>query len=190
MKRVYIYLIAISFAILGASCHGKNGNKENQALSERQELERLYHIADSIYYKCGRIDTGAFSRFISKATLFVDAHPDDTISPVMLYRAGIGSMILAKAADGQILTAEYCKKAIAIFDKFQKTYPDNPKADFCFYQRGIIYDDILGDWNSAEVEYKDFINRHKDDSLAIQLSQYIELLGKSEEEINKTLNIK
>lgn len=153
-------------------------------------MEHLYHIADSIYYKCGRIDTGAFSRFINKATLFVDSHPDDTIAATMLYRAGIGSMILAKAADGQVSTGEYCKKAIAIFNKFQKTYPDNPSADLCFYQRGVIYDDILHDWNSAEVEYKDYINRHKEDSLAIELSQYIKLLGKSEEEIAEALDIK
>lgn len=186
-----IYALAICFAIAGAGCHGKKGNHTaNQVATERQELEQLYHIADSIYYKCGRIDTGAFSRFINKATLFVDAHPNDSIASIMLYRAGIGSMILAKASDGQIPTAEYCKKAIAIFNKFQKTYPDDPLSDFCFYQRGIIYDDILHDWNSAEVEYKDYINRHKEDSLAIKLSQYIQLLGKSEAEINEALGIK
>ena len=188
MKRICLYIIAFTLAITSISCQGGKSEKaQKQQLSDRQELEQLYHIADSIYYKCGRIDTAAFGKFINKATAFVEQYPQDTIAPAMLYRAGIGSMILAKAADGQVQTAHYCKKAIAIFDQFQKSYPNHPQADYCFYQRGIIYDDILGDWNSAEVEYKDFINRHKEDSLAIQLSEYIKLLGKSEDEIYQNI---
>lgn len=186
MNKHYIFLIFS--IILLVSCHNKNGNSKVKN-SDQQELDRLYHHADSLFYKCGRIDTAAFGQFIRKAQTFAEAYPLDAKAPEMLYRAGIGSMILAKAATNREETAEHAKTALAIFYKFQDQYPDDEHAKYCYYQRGIIYDDILGDWRSAEDQFRDFVNRYPDDSLATQLAQYIKLLGKNEEQIEETLNI-
>ncbi|MCQ2284075.1 MAG: hypothetical protein MJZ57_04150 [Bacteroidales bacterium] len=188
MKRLNFLLIAFCIVAFTA-CHKGNHKSSLGSKNDQKELLELYQHADSLYYKCGRIDTTAFAQFIQKAQAFADAHPKDAKAPEMLYRAGIGSMILAKAAPNREQTAKYAKIGLSIFYKFQETYPNDEHAKYCYYQRGVIYDDILGDWRSAEDQFRDFVNRYPNDSLAPQLEQYIKLLGKTESQIDETLNI-
>ncbi len=187
MKKVIpIILITLLFV----SCN-RNSKTENSVMSEeKQTLESAYRHADSLYAKCGRIDSAAFNEFISKTLDYVDKHPDDSLSPDMLYKAGVGSMILAKSAKNPVSRAENAKKGLAIYNQFQDLYPQHESAKLCYWQRAIIYDDILGDWRSAETEYRDFINRYPDDSLTPGFIQYLKILGKSPEEIEDQLNIK
>ena len=190
MKRIAFPIFLLAIAVLLGACHNKQGGEKKKFGSKQKDIVTLYNMADSIYYKEGRIDSLAFLRFIDKAVDFATNYPKDEISPDMLYRAGIGSMIIAKAAETSAQRATYCKKAIAIFNQFQETYPKHEKYKYCYYQRGIIYDDILGDTNSAEDQYREFINRYPDDPVAQELKEYIKLLGKSDEEIEQALNLK
>lgn len=177
----------VLFAACGPS-DSKEGNKKRLG-SKQRDLVELYNMADSVYYFNGRADTALFGRFIRKAVDFAKYYPNDKMSPEMLYRAGVGSMILAKSANDRDHTAQYAKQAIEIFNTYQSMFPDGEKAEFCYYQRGIIYDDILGDTRSAESEFRDYINRNPGDSLSIQLEQYLKLLGKSEGEIEEALGL-
>lgn len=185
MKQVITITIA---ALLLAACGGpKERAKQKSAQLEADSMLAAYHYSDSIYAVCGRIDTTAFNDFIVRATAFAEAHPQDTLAPSMLYRAGVGSMILAKSADrtGNVeARARNAKRALAIFNQFQENYPDLEQARLCYWQRAIVYDDILGDWRSAESEYRDFINRYPNDSLTPVFQQYLTLLGKSEAELS------
>lgn len=190
MKRIVTYVILIVFSLTIVGCrHSDNKNGKRRFGQKQSELLELYNMADSVYYQQQRIDTALFGRFIRKAVDFANNYPKDEISSDMLYRAGVGSMILAKAATDRATTAEYAKQAIAIFNNYQKQYPDGEKAEFCYYQRGIIYDDILGDIRSAENEFRDFINRNPNDSLTPQLQEYIKLLGMSEKQLGETLDL-
>lgn len=188
MKRTYTSILLVIGMLAFTSCHNKSQVQIGKN-KDAQELAEIYHHADSLFYKCGRIDTAAFGEFIRKAQVFAEAHPKDEKAPEMLYRAGIGSMILAKAAPNREVTANYAKTALSIFYKFQEQYPNDEHAKYCYYQRGIVYDDILGDWRSAEDQFRDFVNRYPNDSLAKQLEQYIKLLGKTESQIDEQLNI-
>lgn len=184
-------ILLLAAILLLAGCHSRNGGGKHAAFNKRQRsLLELYQTADSIYYKEGRIDTAAFAQFIRSAIPYSAAHPHDTIAPEMLYRAGIGSMILAKAATTPEETAQWAKEALSIFRSFQETYPDHEQARMCYYQRGIVYDDILQDHRSAEEEFRDFIHLYPDDPLTPQLKQYLSLMGKSEKEIEQALNIR
>lgn len=189
MKR----LITIIFAgLLLVACHNGQRTEQKSAQLEADSMMAAYHYSDSIYAVCGRIDTTAFNDFIVRATAFAEAHPQDTLAPSMLYRAGVGSMILAKSADrtGNVeARARNAKRALAIFNQFQEQYPDLDQARLCYWQRAIVYDDILGDWRSAESEYRDFINRYPNDSLTPVFQQYLTLLGKSEAELEQTLEL-
>lgn len=190
MKRILVLAICICGSLCFYSCHQSDKKSGKTTFGKKQkEIIALYNMADSIYYKEGRIDTTAFIRFIDKAVAFASEYPKDEISPEMLYRAGIGSMILAKAAKDRPQTAKYAKKALAVFNQFQEQYPKHENAKYCYYQRGIIYDDILGDSNSAEDQYRDFVNRYPDDPLSAQLSEYIKMLGKSDKEIEELLHL-
>jgi len=186
MKRITPILIA---AILLTACGGKRA--EQRAIQqEADSLLAAYHYSDSLYAFCGRIDTTAFNQFIEKAVAFAQQHPDDTLAPGMLYRAGVGSMILAKSADrkGHVESrGRNAKQALAIFNQFQEQYPNLDQARLCYWQRAIVYDDILGDWRSAESEYRDFINRYPNDSLTPIFQQYLTLLGKTESQLEEEL---
>ena len=183
MKRIITIVLA---AVLLAAC----GSKNNAGKATRQEADSLvaaYRYSDSLFAVCGRIDTAAFGDFISRAQAFAEAHPQDTLAPDMLYRAGVGSMILAKAATNKVDRGENAKRALAIFRRFQELFPDHPQERLCYWQRAIVYDDILGDWRSAEAEYRDFITRFPNDSLTPVFQQYLTLLGKSESELESML---
>ena len=148
-----------------------------------------YHYADSLYASCRRIDTLAFQNFISRAVAYAEKHPGDSLAADMLFRAGVGSMILAKSAETAEYRATNAKRALAIFNQFQEQFPEHENARLCYWQRAIVYDDILGDWRSAESEYRDFINRFPNDSLTPVFQQYLTILGKSETEISSMYNV-
>lgn len=183
MKRLAFPIFILAIAVLFGACHSKKDGEKKKFGSKQKDIIQLYNMADSIYYNEKRIDTAAFLRFIDKAVDFAKEYPKDEISPDMLYRAGIGAMTIAKVAETKAQRATYCKKAIAIFNQFQETYPDHENYKSCFYQRAVIYDDILGDYNSAEDQYREFINRYPNDPRTPELKEYIKILGKSDEEI-------
>lgn len=176
-------------AVMFAACSGGKRAERNALRQESDSLRSSYQYADSLYAACGRIDTAAFGVFIDRAMEFAQRHPDDTLAPGMLYRAGIGSMILAKSAGNPTSKAENAKRALEIFNRFQENFPNLEQAKLCYWQRAIVYEDILGDWRSAESEYRDFITRFPDDSLTPVFQQYLTLLGKSESEIEETLEV-
>lgn len=188
MRRLITIILV---GVLLAACGGKRA--EQKAIrQESDSLMAAYHHSDSIYAVCGRIDTAAFESFIVKATEFAKKHPDDSLAPGMFYRAGVGSMILSKYADrmGNVEErARNAKRALNIFNQFQEQYPDLEQAKLCYWQRAIVYDDILGDWRSAESEYRDFINRYPNDSLTPVFQQYLSLLGKTESQLEEELAI-
>ena len=177
-------------AVILAACSGGKRAEQKSVQQETDSLLAAYHHSDSLYAFCGRIDTTAFNEFITRAMAFAEQHPDDTLAPGMLYRAGVGSMILAKAATNPASRATNAKRALSIFNQFQESFPEHKQARLCYWQRAIVYDDILGDWRSAESEYRDFINRFPNDSLTPIFQQYLTLLGKSESEIEETLNVR
>ena len=188
MKRLFAIFLA---GLLLASCGGSRSEKA-QAKAECDSMLTAYHHADSLYAACGRIDTLAFQNFISRAIAYAEKHPGDSLAADMLFRAGVGSMIMAKSADkaGNVnARARNAKEALAIFRQFQDEFPDHDQAKLCYWQRAIVYDDILGDCRSAEIEYRDFINRYPNDSLTPVFEQYLTLLGKTEAEIEEQLAI-
>ena len=183
MRELFAIVVVV---VLLAAC----GSKNNAGKATRQEADSLvaaYRYSDSLFAACGRIDTAAFNDFITRAQAFAETHPQDTLAPDMLYRAGVGSMILAKAAHTTDDRAANARRALAIFRQFQEQFPDHPQYRLCYWQRAIVYDDILGDWRSAESEYRDFIIRFPNDSLTPVFQQYLTLLGKSESELESML---
>ena len=125
MKKFITILLA---GLLLAACGGKDRAKKTEIKAETDSLMAAYHYSDSLYAIVGRIDTAAFSDFISRAMAFAEAHPQDTLAPGMLYRAGVGSMILAKSAETAEYRATNAKRALAIFNQFQKQYPEHENA--------------------------------------------------------------
>ncbi len=181
MKRI-LYLCFIA-GVLFFACHRENkGGNLTEKTQGQSELVQMFQQCDSLY-KIGTPDTVKMCLFVEKAVEFAEAFPEEVISPELLMRAGETCIRLAEYADQKPLKIKYAKQALDIYNKVQKVYPDYPDLKMCYFNRGVVYDDILQDYESAKFEYSDFIHKYPDDSLSVQLKVYIQYLGKSPEEI-------
>lgn len=185
MNKIYTLLFAI--IILLSACNKKTeeanhtDNIAEMSQDENQIIE-LWQQIDSLN-SIGIIDTTLINQFLQSAKFHSENNPESPNVPNILLNAGQLTMVVAKMATDPVVRAKNAQDAIAIFDQFQKTYPENPNVKYCYFHRGTIYDDILEDYRSAESEFRELIHRFPEDSLAINISAYIEHLGKTPEQI-------
>jgi len=160
--------------------------------NDQLELMQAYDHADSLYQQ-GIVNQKLFEEFITQAIRFADIHPENDISPDMLSKAGVACMILAKNASmepnpNEEYIEEYARKGISIFEKVQATYPEYEGVKNCYLNRAFIYDDILHKYLDAEYEYREFLHKYPEDSACENIRAYLQVLGKSEEEIMAAIN--
>ena len=70
------------------------------------------------------------------------------------------------------------------FIDIYEIYPEYEGVKNCIFYRGTTYDDILHDYKSAEIEFRDYIHKYPQDSVSAILKDYlVNGLGKSPDEI-------
>lgn len=186
MNRFFYLFVAL--LLLLASC--KSGSSSNKVKDEGQaqsELLQSYNKADSLY-RHNIIKNELFEDFIQQSVNFAGNYPENEIAPEMLWKAGVGCMILAKKASWEEnpdkdYIDRYARLGLNIFTNIQSTYPEYKDVKLCFINRAIIYDDILHKYLDAEYEYRDFLHKYPEDSMCNNIREYLPYLGKDEEEI-------
>lgn len=183
MKR-YLYFLLLLNILTSLSCNRKQETNPIEEKSKVQsELIDSYLKADSLY-KQGIINVDVMSDFVEHAEKFAEAYPEEPIAPEYLFKAGVLSMTLARASNVKEEIAQYAKKSLEIFNQIQKVYPDYEGVKNCIFYRGTTYDDILHDYKSAEIEFRDYIHKYPQDSVSQILKDYLlNGLGKSPDEI-------
>jgi len=181
MKSKLLIWITIFIMVFGTSCHRESNNKllQEKGKSLTAVLQLLQQL-DSLS-SLGEFDTHIAKNYIAKAEEFGGAYPEDLMSAELLYKAGLAAMTVAKTSKNQAPkeTDLYAQKALTIFDDIQKVYPEFSGIKDCIFYKGVVYEDILDDYENAELFYKAFIARYPSDSSAVSF----EFLGKSAEEI-------
>ncbi len=185
--RNFLYFVCLSLFFLSCNSTGDTTKTVQEESADQTELLQSYSKADSLYQQ-GIINQELFDNFIDKAVKFADYYPENEITPDILTKAGVACMILAKNASiSQHPDAEtvnkYAQQGISIFEKIQATYPDYEGVKNCYLNRAFIYDDILHNYLDAEYEYREFLHKYPDDSTCENIRAYLQVLGKSEEEI-------
>jgi tetratricopeptide (TPR) repeat protein len=183
MKIKLFIGISILLAILCSSCY-KSSDKKSQRVkgqSQTTVLQLLQQI-DTIDV-LGEFNASIAKEYISKAEAFSHEYPEDPMSAELLYKAALISMTVAKSSQIQDEIELYSQKALSIFDNIQKVYPEFNGIKNCIFNKGVIYDDILLDYENAEFYYRMYIATYPTDTLAINLESYLQYLGKSPEEI-------
>ncbi len=170
--------------ILFFSCKSENSEKNELVLKGKQRASLIqdFSLLDSVY-NMGEVDTSDVVIFINKALEFAEKHPEDKSTPDILLKAGIMSMRLAQVDTSVFKQVEYAKMAIDIFDRIVKVYPENNNVKYCYWWKGIIYNDILKMYPSAENEYREFLHKFPNDTLVSTIQFSLENLGKTEPEI-------
>jgi len=181
-SKVWIW-IAIFIMVFGASCQRNANNKLLQQKGKSQTIVlQLLQQIDSLG-GLGEFDPAIAKDYIAKTEEFGNEYPEDPMSAELLYKAGLIAMTVAKASNNKSETELYGHKALSIFDDLQKVYPEFNGIKNCILNKGIIYDDILHDYENAEIVYRAFIARYPSDTMAVNIESYLQYLGKSPEEI-------
>lgn len=192
MRRL-LYIICLATLFFSCNKSKNQGvNMVQEDSNDQLELMQAYEHADSLYQQ-GNVNQKLFEEFITQAIRFADIHPENDISPDMLSKAGVACMILAKNASmepnpNEEYIEEYARKGISIFEKVQATYPEYEGVKNCYLNRAFIYDDILHKYLDAEYEYREFLHKYPEDSACENIRAYLQVLGKSEEEIMAAIN--
>jgi len=183
MKSKLLIWIAIFIMVFETGCYRNANNKllQEKGLAQTAILQLLQQ-SDSLGI-VGEFNPVIAKDYIDKAEEFGNTYPEDPMSAELLYRAGLMAMTVAKLTENSEETVEYSRKALTIFDDIQKVYPEFSGVKNSMLNKGIIYDDILHDYNNAEIHYKAFIARYPTDTMAVTLESYLHYLGKSAEEI-------
>jgi len=183
MKQKVLSLFVSISLVFATGCNRESGNTLLQQKGKSQTtMIQLLHQIDSLG-DLGEYNITIAKDYIAKSEEFSSTYPEDPMSAEFLYKAGLLAMTVAKVSETTEETKLYCQKALIIFDDIQRVYPDFIHIKNCMLNKGVVYDDILHDYQNAEIQYKEFIVKYPTDTLAMNIESYLQFLGKSPEEI-------
>lgn len=102
------------------------------------------------------MDTAIAKNLTAAYIEFADLNPNDTASPVYLSRAAD----IYKEMDGEAL------KAVNVYNRIIKEYPDNPQAARAVFMIGYVFDEKLNDKERAAKSYEFFLQEFPEHELA------------------------
>jgi len=106
---------------------------------------------------------------------FVEAYPQDSLTPEYLYKSSEIAMNLQMAG-----------RAIEGFQKILDNYPDFDKRAFCIFLQAFIYENQMQQYDTAKQLYQEFLEKYPSHDLAEDAMVSIQNMGKSLEELIKS----
>ena len=120
------------------------------------------------------IDRAQANGLIDLYIAYADAYPADNHAAENLFKAGDLAMNLTMP-----------RKAIQVFDRILNDYPNFEKAPQCLFLKGYVYENDLGDLQTAKKIYEEFLVKYPDDEFADDAEISIKNLGKTPEQLIK-----
>jgi outer membrane protein assembly factor BamD (BamD/ComL family) len=111
---------------------------------------------------------------VGKYLDFVNAHPEDTMSPVYLFK---GARYSAQTGNMHV--------AMQMLDRLLKEYPKHTDAPQALFLKGFLAETQMGDFKSAEKYYKQFLAKYPKHPMAKDATFSLKSLGKSPNQIMK-----
>lgn len=184
MKSIYIWLTAACLSLMACSSRSDNASVEaaqsatpitSDTLTEGEALQNLYREADSLM-NIGAINLDKMGEYVQRATVYTQAHPDDTLASKYLFFAAVFQMKIAGAQPDEGSRNEQFFQSIAIFDTLIAQYPNFPHLDYCYWYKGTIYENLKR-VSDAEGEYRTLVHRYPQSALAKGVEQYLQTQG-------------
>jgi len=143
--------------------------------SRDQDAATIQNAEDTLFSsKEGFIDKTKALELVNLYVNYTDNYPDDSMAVEYLFK---GAEFCLNLGEGQ--------RAIALYDRVILEYPDFRKVPECFFLKGYVYENYLGDLENAKAIYIDFIKKYPDNEFADDAAISIQNLGKSPEELIK-----
>lgn len=142
-------------------------------LEARLDAEHQSIYSDSLM----RLDHRAASNFVLDAELYALLLPQNDVAGERLYQA-------AEVAR----TTRSFTKALHLYECLTDKHPKHPKAAQALFMQAFTLDNDLKQFEQAGQRYQAFIDQYPDDDFAESALILIANLGKSEEDILRSLN--
>ena len=160
MKKLLLILLAV--VSLFAAC--KTDNQREKLLKEITQSEKEIVAKESVTFEENQ-------RLIDLYLAFADEFPQDSLTPEMLFCCAS----FAAATQQEMY-------AITLYQRIYDEFPDHAFRPIALLQQARIYD-YLGDIEHAKPLYEQFLVMFPNDPDAVGVKEYLEIFGKSEEEL-------
>ncbi|MCR9287721.1 MAG: tetratricopeptide repeat protein [Bacteroidetes bacterium] len=173
MKNLFLFL-SIFIPLIGCNQTNSTSSKTTNQSISYDTLKNEINELESILLKAqdAKKDKISAEALISKSELFVKQFPKDTSAALVLF----------KAADVSRGLGEY-GKAIQMWGKVWRDYPDFEKAPLALFLQGFTFDANLQDKANAKKYYEQFSEKYPNDKLVEQVNMLLSVIGKSSEEL-------
>ncbi|MBN1197985.1 MAG: tetratricopeptide repeat protein [Bacteroidales bacterium] len=159
-RSVYLFFLGVIFLV---SACGISKEKSEQRIVSMEE--RLFNS------ETGFSQAGADS-LIQLYRDFAATYPNDSLSPVYLFKAASITMNLQDGSG-----------AMALFDQIRESYPDFERVPLCLFFKGYIQENLMGDIDQARETYQLFIDTYPDHDFVDDAQASIDNLGKTPEQM-------
>jgi len=169
--RNIIAIAALVFFI--ASCSGP----ENKKTVSKQDIQDSISVFEKALFnpEVKKINKSKVLKIINFYTEYAERYPDDSLSPVYLFKASDVSMNLYRPSE-----------TIKILDTILIRYPDYEKTPTALFLKAFIYEDQVKNYDRARKYYQMFIDKYPDNEFADDAQMSLDNLGKSPEELIKS----
>ena len=126
--------------------------------------------------RTGMVDPAAGSQYIELADRLATEAKGDTVAALPLYKAAEVHQALGNF-----------RGAIDIFERVYREYPNFSKAGEALFMLGFTYDENLREYDKAREAYTTFLEKYPNNTFADDTEMLLSNLGKSDEEMLKSL---
>ena len=159
MKRIFVLL---SLALMLLSC------------GEKMSVEKINELESKVFAKDAVLSSENVIQLVDAYLLFAKQNPNDQQTPEFLFKA-------LDVAVG--VNAEGPQKAIDIANVLIEKYPDFEMTPMAMFIKGFVYENMIGDLQSAETVYRQFIDKYPDNPMVEDVKATLENLGLTPEEL-------
>lgn len=139
---------------------------------QEKDQEKLSRLETGLSDSASRYDKAKAIELRNAYLDYIKSWPKDSMNAAYTYKAAEISMSLRES-----------QKAIELFQRYYKAWPENPKAADCLFLVGFIYENELKNYNEARNSYTEFIQKYPQHPYADDAEILIQNLGKSPEEL-------
>ena len=167
MNKVRFALILL-LAVIIVSC---GDNREKKQMRQTITDIETSLFADSL----APVNRLKAQEMIQAYENFVDAYPEDSLSPEYLFKSSEIAMSLQMSG-----------RAIEGFQRILDNYPDFDKYASCIFLQAFIYENQMQQYDTAKQLYQEFLDKYPSHDLAEDAMVSIQNMGKSLEELIKS----
>lgn len=176
MKTTIVNVLLISsifslFFSCGDSSSTRSGSSRDEQVASINELEQKLRAQQDV-----TLDTVSANALVQQSMDFVTAHPSDSLSGDILF----------KAADVSRGLGHY-EQAIEMWDRFAREYPRHEKVPVSLFLKAFTADKDLEDVGMATTYYERFLQKYPDHPQARDARMLLDILqsDQSPEELIK-----